>query len=288
MTSVRIAEIKIEGRVRKDMGDLAELARSMQRHGLLHPVVVKKDKTLVAGHRRIEAASSIGWKDIPVTVIEVEDLLSAERDENEVRKDFTPTEAVEIGRLIEEQHAKVIEAQETARKALGPKTSAKQLGQERAHPKREIAARAVGLAETTYHKAKQIVAAAEADPEKFGDLPAKMDETGNVYGTHRELERRRTGDFKGDAKRNGFRKNKSAPFEIKTKRHGEVAEGQKSRMVRSLSTVTGHCRGLEELDVPMILAVCSKEELKEWEGKAREAGRAFFLFARKLQEGIKT
>ena len=52
-----------------------------------------------------------------------------------------------------------------------------------------------------YTQAKAVVAAAESNPEKFGDLPAKMDDTGNVYGTHRELERRKAGDFNGEKKR---------------------------------------------------------------------------------------
>src|SRR5688572_12030318 len=108
MNSLPVKSIVVGDRVRKDMGDLASLANSMKLHGLLHPVVVKKDRTLVAGHRRLEAARHLGWHEIAVTVINVEDLLSAERDENTERKDFTPTEAVAIGRLIEEQHRGVI------------------------------------------------------------------------------------------------------------------------------------------------------------------------------------
>jgi ParB family transcriptional regulator, chromosome partitioning protein len=77
-----IGTIRVGERVRKDMGDLASLAASMGQHGLLHPVVIKSDRTLVAGHRRLEAARLLEWQDIPVTVIDVDDLLSAERDEN--------------------------------------------------------------------------------------------------------------------------------------------------------------------------------------------------------------
>jgi ParB family chromosome partitioning protein len=44
---LRIDEILIGDRVRKDMGDIESLAESMKRHGLLHPVVVKTDGTLV-------------------------------------------------------------------------------------------------------------------------------------------------------------------------------------------------------------------------------------------------
>ncbi len=53
------------------------------------------------------------------------------------------------------------------------------------------AAAAVGMSPATYSRAKQVVQAAEQDPEHFGDLPEQMDETGNVSGAHREMKRRR-------------------------------------------------------------------------------------------------
>lgn len=192
---MRLDQIVIGERVRKDMGDLKGLAESIKRHGLLHPVVVKADKTLVAGHRRVEAVKLLGWDTVPVTPIDVEDLLSAERDENAERKDFTPTEAVAIGALIEERerpHA------EQARRDAGRKAHAVRRGDAVAgqYPTTRLsvadkAAAALGMERKRYTRAKEIVAAAAADPEKFGDLPAQMDETQNVLGTHRELLRRR-------------------------------------------------------------------------------------------------
>jgi len=201
---MRISEIVIGDRVRKDMGDLRELADSIGRHGLLHPVVVTRENVLVAGHRRIEAVKLLGALDIAATVVDVDDLLSAERDENEVRKDWTPTEAVAIGKLIEEQHRPRIEAQ---RSAIGRQNVAKRRDRVSADVKETTldpigktdaaAARAVGVSVSTYQRAKAVVAAAEAEPEKFGDLPALMDETGNVSGTHREMERRKSNGTNG-------------------------------------------------------------------------------------------
>lgn len=196
---VEIDSIILGERVRKDMGDLGSLAESIKRHGLLHPIVVKKDNTLVAGHRRIEAARLLGWNEIPVTVIDVEDLLSAERDENTERKDFTPTEAVAIGRLIEKQHqAKISEqASERARRAVlvreikAGRSSGNIPPPDPIGRTRDVAASAVGLDPTSYYKAQKVVAAAEEDPQRFGDLPTQMDETGSVAGAHREMERRK-------------------------------------------------------------------------------------------------
>ncbi len=191
-----IDEIVIGERIRKDMGDIVSLADSMKRHGLLHPVVIKPDGLLVAGLRRLEAAKLLAWKEITVTTIDVADLLGAERDENEVRKNFTPTEAVAIGRLIEAEHRKKIEAKAHLTAVMAGKRR-----QGDSHmwnpppaavgPTRETAARAVGMNVEKYTQAKAVVAAAETDPETFGDLPERMDETGNVAGTHREMERRK-------------------------------------------------------------------------------------------------
>lgn len=197
---MKLDSIVVGDRVRKDMGDIGALAASIRRHGLLHPVVVKKDRTLVAGHRRIEAARSLGWHEIPVTVIDVEDLLSAERDENTERKDFTPTEAVAIGLLIEERHRAKIAAQKhevavhagKVRQGTvtdGPKYTP-------AGKTEDVAGKAVGMSRMRYYRARAVVKAAESDPETFGDLPTHMDDTGNVHGAHREMERR-----KGKAKK---------------------------------------------------------------------------------------
>lgn len=185
---MKIDAIRIGDRVRKDLGDIASLAESIKRHGLLHPIVIKTDSTLVAGHRRLEAVKSLGWDEIMVTVIDVADLLSAERDENTERKDFTPTEAVAIGRLIEDQEKpKALErklANLRNQDHRSPETGFRQ------GAVADIAANAVGMGVTKYAQAKEVVTAAESNPEIFGDLPERMDETGNVMATHNEMKRR--------------------------------------------------------------------------------------------------
>lgn len=270
---MRIEQIQIGERVRKDMGDLSTLAESIKRHGLLHPVVVKPDGSLVAGHRRIEAVRLLGWDDIPVTVIDVDDLLTAERDENTERKDFTPTEAVAIGRLIEEQERPAALARLRSGRPYGDSSQGHRTVA-------DIAAESVGMARQKYTQAKAVVDAADADPQAFGDLPEKMDQTGSVHGAYREMERRKNGH--PEPGRRSFRKDKDAPFEIKTARHKQVAEKQKERMVRALSTATGLSRGLQETDVKMVLAVCTDEEIKTWVDRCKSVAREFRAFADKL------
>ncbi len=231
MRLMSIDEIVIGERVRKDMGDLQSLAASMQQHGLLHPPVVKSDNTLVAGHRRIAAARLLGWKEIAVTVINVEDLLAAERDENAERKDFTPTEAVAIGRLIEEQERPVIE--QCRRENISATKRGHPVQLHSVSDGRKSASEAVGLSGSTYYRAKAVVSAAEADPEKLGDLPEAMDRTGNVSGTHREMERRKAG-VNGQAPRH--------PVHRKTHYPKPNRE-----MERALPVLDGVCEVLEAL-----------------------------------------
>jgi hypothetical protein len=98
---MEIKAIRIGERARGDLGDIGALAESLDRVGLLHPPVVTSEGELVCGLRRLEAAKRLRWAEIEVRVIDPESLLLAERDENEVRKDFTPSERVAIGKAIE-------------------------------------------------------------------------------------------------------------------------------------------------------------------------------------------
>ena len=89
---------------------LEELATSMKRHGLLHPVMVMKKGagyTLVSGERRLRAAESLGWTDIPAIIKNFtdQDLLEIALVENLKRSDLNPIEiATGLKRLSEEFH----------------------------------------------------------------------------------------------------------------------------------------------------------------------------------------
>lgn len=56
--------------------DLAELVNSLSEHGLVQPIVVRPQGDryqLIAGQRRLAAARQIGWADVPVRVLDVDD-----------------------------------------------------------------------------------------------------------------------------------------------------------------------------------------------------------------------
>src|SRR6267154_4518887 len=98
---MRIDQIQVGYRYRKDLGDLRSLAGSIAEVGLLHPVVVTPDGRLIAGQRRLEACRLLGWTDIPVTVIDLYQAARGEAHENFVRKDLLPSEIVALKRALE-------------------------------------------------------------------------------------------------------------------------------------------------------------------------------------------
>jgi hypothetical protein len=100
-TSVKIKDIKIGDRFRKDLGDIEALANSIKDVGLLHPIVVNENNELVAGHRRIEAAKKLGWNEVPYTVVNISNLIDGELAENIVRKDFSFSERQAILQEVE-------------------------------------------------------------------------------------------------------------------------------------------------------------------------------------------
>jgi ParB family chromosome partitioning protein len=89
---IRVEDIKVKKRVRKDLGDINPLMESMKKYGLLAPLIVDKSFELIAGRRRLEAARLLGWQTISVTVFDRDDeveKLEIEVEENVVRKDFS-------------------------------------------------------------------------------------------------------------------------------------------------------------------------------------------------------
>lgn len=89
---VRIEDIKIKKRIRKENTDIDSLADSMRVYGLLNPIVLDTDYTLIAGFRRLQAAKELGWTTIPATVLDVKnkiERMEIELEENIQRADFT-------------------------------------------------------------------------------------------------------------------------------------------------------------------------------------------------------
>lgn len=98
---VEIGCIQVGTRVRRDFGDIAALAASIDEIGLLQPIGISADHRLVFGERRLRAFQQLGRDTIPARIVNIDSLVRGEYAENEIRKDFTPSERVEIGRALE-------------------------------------------------------------------------------------------------------------------------------------------------------------------------------------------
>lgn len=64
MNKIRVDKVKIGERLRADYGDISALATSIQRYGLLHPIVIDEKDNLIAGERRLKAHIKLGKKEI--------------------------------------------------------------------------------------------------------------------------------------------------------------------------------------------------------------------------------
>jgi ParB family chromosome partitioning protein len=189
--TVAVGDIHVGERHRKDLGDLASLAKSIRDVGLLHPLVVRQDMQLVAGRRRLEAAKELGWKEVPVRVVEgLGDALAAlraEGDENTCRKDYTPSEAVALGSALEELERTGAKRRQQEGGRSGGKASGNLPEASKGDTRDKVAA-AVGMSGRTYEKAKAVAEAAGAEPDKYGRLLEAMDRTGRVDGVYRRLQ----------------------------------------------------------------------------------------------------
>jgi N6-adenosine-specific RNA methylase IME4/ParB-like chromosome segregation protein Spo0J len=195
-----IDEITVGPRVRKDMGDLDALAASIDEMDLLQPIGVNEDGVLVCGERRLRAVQKLGWGNIPVHICHYLDdtvaLLKAEAAENLCRKPFLPSEAVSLGLALE------VVAREEAKKRQATSTGGAdpQLSASGKFPEadkgqtRDKVAESLGMLGRTYEKAKAVVVAAQAEPEKYGALLEEMDSSGKVTGAYRALQKARAAE----------------------------------------------------------------------------------------------
>lgn len=182
MTLVPINSIVIGSRHRKNLGNLDTLARSIADQGLLQPIGLTRDRELVFGERRLTACRDVlGWKEIEARIVDVTSIVEGEYAENELRKNFLPSERVTIAEAV---------AAEIGNRQ-GRRTDLEH-GETKAERTRTAAARKAGFGnDRTFRQAKEIVEAAETEPDRFGELVQQMDRTGKVGGAYRRLRQAR-------------------------------------------------------------------------------------------------
>lgn len=95
---VLISMVRIGSRRREGVGSLAKLKASLEQVGQIHPITLRMTNDgleLVAGERRLAAATALGWTRIRARIGKFTDdeLRAIELDENTCRQDLTPSEA---------------------------------------------------------------------------------------------------------------------------------------------------------------------------------------------------
>jgi len=52
-------------------GELENLRNSIETFGLVEPIVINKDNTIIGGHQRVKALKSLGYKEAPCIIVEL-------------------------------------------------------------------------------------------------------------------------------------------------------------------------------------------------------------------------
>lgn len=190
---VKISDIIIEDRFRKDFGNdrqtidsidqhgktLEELAQSIDELGLLQAIGITADNKLVFGERRLLACRDIlGWEAIPVRIIPVDSILLGQVAENTFRKDYTISERVAIVDALKGyKHGGDRKSDQGSSGALDSCLTVDQ------------AAKKVGFGETSFYRAKKVVEDGAAELIKAVDESRVKLSTANYLvgeATHKE------------------------------------------------------------------------------------------------------
>lgn len=184
--AIAIGRIKLGKRHRTDFSHVPGIVKSINaRGGLIQPISLRPDFTLIAGESRMKAweLSRFAGQPIPYHVLDVDSILQGEWDENATRKDFTHSEAVSIKRDVEKEFERLRRERERSEKAApGRKASGKLAGRGA-----DAVAKFTGIGRESLRKAEELVDAAAADPQRFGDLVDQMDKSGKVNAAHKKL-----------------------------------------------------------------------------------------------------
>lgn len=171
---IPIQKVIVRDRIRKDYGDIKELADDIRENGLINPPVVNKEYELLAGERRLKACKSLGWEKIPVTMMDTRDAeheLNIEISENDVRKGFSKAERADyMKRLLKIEQAKASERMKDPTKNSSEGES------------RQIVSKQFGISHDTMRKEIEIVKNKDLlDPSDFADWDEGKLSTNKMY-----------------------------------------------------------------------------------------------------------
>ena len=91
---VRIDEL-VGGEPKREHGDIKELKQSIEEVGLINPITINQNKKVLAGRRRLQAITELGFREVECRIIESKNDLfdfKVAIEENIKRKNLTDTE----------------------------------------------------------------------------------------------------------------------------------------------------------------------------------------------------
>lgn len=185
---IEIEKIKIKDRIRKDLGNIQELADDIKANGLINPPVITPDTyELITGERRIRAMEYLGYKQIevrPMAVKDAEHQLNLEISENEARKDFSKAERIDYARRLERiESLKAEKRRKATQNNNAAKAEVENFPPQDEGKTRDIVASKLGIGSgKQYEKEKYIVDnKSSLSPEDFADWDEGKLSTNKVY-----------------------------------------------------------------------------------------------------------
>jgi ParB/RepB/Spo0J family partition protein len=176
----RTTDLKPHPMNRKLYGDEAppaDFIESVRRHGIMVPLAIKEDGTIISGHRRWQAALALGMETVPVQIVDYADDL----DEREAIITFNKQrEKTFSQKMAEAEELEAVE-RERARRRMSEAAKAQKQGCETfRNPNKGRAtdkvAAAVGLGSgRTYEKAAKVWEAAKKGDETAKKLVEELD-----------------------------------------------------------------------------------------------------------------
>lgn len=273
-----------------DAATEAALRESIQRFGVIVPVVKDQHGNILDGHNRVRIATELDLL-IPQrvrTVADEDEAQEVARTLNQDRRHLT----VEQRRAIVAELRKEGHSQYAIAKAHGITRSTVQKDlrnlqvDTRYPPENGAPDRAAGLDGKTYPTKRQDLYKRRARVLQLREQGNTMERIAKELGVSIGAianDLKRAGDPLGKY-RPGKRINPDSPYEITTDGQRTRAEKQKSRISIALAETSEHCKGLSTLDFGMVMAVCSHEEMRQWATVAKTAAGQLGRLSQRLRE----
>ena len=152
-----------------------ELAESIRTHGILEPLVVRGDGTIISGHRRWKAALACSLEEVPIVEVE----FACELDERQAIVEYNRQREKTLSqRMREADELQVIEAERARERQAATRFGADggaNFGTTAAGRTRNKVAAAIDMKHSSFEKARSVYEAAKAGNEVAVHVMAALD-----------------------------------------------------------------------------------------------------------------